>query len=57
MQLCIVYFICKLLYMFRVVSPSVIRRTNNYAYREIPQFYNCVFYVTLKIANFLYGLW
>ena len=28
MQLYTVYFICKLLYMFRVVSPPVIRSTN-----------------------------
>jgi len=30
MQLHTVYFICKLLYMFRVVSPPIIRSTNNY---------------------------
>jgi len=29
MQLHTVYFICKLLYMFRVVSPPIIRSTNN----------------------------
>ena len=27
-----VYFICKLLYMFRVVSPPIIRSTNNCIY-------------------------
>ena len=27
-----VYFICKLLYMFRVVSPPLIRSTNNSIY-------------------------
>ena len=32
MQLYIVYFICKLLYMFRVVSAPVIRSTNNSIY-------------------------
>ena len=32
MQLYTVYFICKLLYMFRVVSPPVIRSTNNCIY-------------------------
>jgi len=30
MQLYTVYFICKLLYMFRVVSPPIISSTNNY---------------------------
>ena len=29
MQLCIVYFICKLLYIFRMVSPPINRSTNN----------------------------
>jgi len=32
MQLYTVYFICKLLYMFRVVSPPIIRNTNNSIY-------------------------
>ena len=32
MQLHTVYFICKLLYMFQVVSPPIIRSTNNYIY-------------------------
>ena len=32
MQLYTVYFICKLLYMFRVVSPPIIRSTNNCVY-------------------------
>ena len=32
MQLYTVYFICKLLYMFRVVSPPIIRNTNNCIY-------------------------
>jgi len=32
MQLYTVYFICKLLYMFRVVSPPIIRSTNNCIY-------------------------
>ena len=32
MQLYTVYFICKLLYMFRAVSPPIIRSTNNCIY-------------------------
>ena len=32
MQLYTVYFICKLLYMFRVFSPAIIRSTNNCIY-------------------------
>ena len=32
MQLYTVYFICKLLYMFRVFSPPVVRNTNNSLY-------------------------
>ena len=32
MQLNTVYFICKLLYMFRVVSPPIISSTNNCIY-------------------------
>jgi len=32
MQLHTVYFICKLLYMFRVVSPPIIRSINNCIY-------------------------
>jgi len=32
MQLYTVYFICKLLYMFQVVSPPIIRSTNNCIY-------------------------
>jgi len=32
MQLYTVYFICKLLYMFRVVSPPIIISTNNCIY-------------------------
>jgi len=32
MQLYTVYFICKLLYMFRVVSAPIIRGTNNCIY-------------------------
>jgi len=32
MQLYTVYLICKLLYMFRVVSPPIIRSTNNCIY-------------------------
>jgi len=32
MQLYTVYFIYKLLYMFQVVSPSIIRSTNNCVY-------------------------
>jgi len=32
MQLYTVYFTCKLLYMFRVVSPPTIRSTNNCTY-------------------------
>jgi len=32
MQLYTVYFICKLLYMFRVVSPPIIRSRNNCIY-------------------------
>jgi len=32
MQLYTVYFICKLLYMFRAVSPRIIRSTNNFIY-------------------------
>ena len=32
MQLYTLYFICKLLYMFRVVSPPTIRSTNNCIY-------------------------
>ena len=32
MQLYTFYFICKLLYMFRVVSPPIIRNTNNSIY-------------------------
>ena len=32
MQPYTVYFICKLLYMFRVVSPPIIRSTNNCIY-------------------------
>jgi len=32
MQLYTVYIICKLLYMFRVVSPPIIRSTNNCIY-------------------------
>jgi len=27
-----VYFICKLLYMFRVISPPIVRSTNNCIY-------------------------
>ena len=30
MQLYTVYFICKLLYIFRTVFPPIIRNTNNY---------------------------
>jgi len=32
MQLYTLYFICKLLYMFRVVYPPIIRNTNNCIY-------------------------
>jgi len=32
MQLYAVYFVYKLLYMFRVVSPPIIRNTNNSIY-------------------------
>jgi len=32
MQLYTVYFICKLLYMFQVVSSPIIRSTNNCTY-------------------------
>jgi len=32
MQLYTVYFICKLLYMFRMVSPPIIGSTNNCIY-------------------------
>ena len=32
MQLYKIYFICKLLYMFRVVCPPIIRNTNNCIY-------------------------
>jgi len=32
MQQCTFYFVCKLLYMFRVVSPPIIRSTNNCIY-------------------------
>ena len=32
MQLYTVYFICKLLYMFRVVFPPIVRSTNNCIY-------------------------
>ena len=32
MQLYTVYFICKLLYMFRVASPPIVRSTNNCIY-------------------------
>ena len=32
MQLHTVCFICKMLYMFRVVSPPIIRSTINYIY-------------------------
>jgi len=32
MHLYKVYFICKQLYMFRVVSPAIIRSTNNCIY-------------------------
>jgi len=32
MQLYTIYFICKLLYMFRVVSPPIIMSTNNCIY-------------------------
>jgi len=32
MQLCTVYFIWKLLYMFRVVQPPIIRSANYYIY-------------------------
>jgi len=32
MQLYTVYFIYKMLYMFRVVSPPINRSTNNYIY-------------------------
>jgi len=32
MQRDIVYFIWKLLYMFRVVTPPIIRSANNYTY-------------------------
>ena len=33
MQLYTVYFVCKLLYMFRVVSPPIIRSTSNCMYK------------------------
>jgi len=36
MQLDTVYFICKLLYMFRVVSLPIIRSTNNCIYSSQP---------------------
>jgi hypothetical protein len=32
MQRCTIYFICKLLYIFRVVPPPIIRSANNYIY-------------------------
>jgi len=32
MQLYTVYIICKLFYIFRMVSPSIIRITNDYIY-------------------------
>jgi len=32
MQLCTIYFICKLLYIFRVVPPPINRSTNKCIY-------------------------
>ena len=40
MQLYTVYFICKLLYMFRVVSPPIITITNN-----------CIYSIWLVLVN------
>ena len=36
MQRYTVYFIWKLLYMFRVVTPPIIRSANNYTYSYLP---------------------
>ena len=47
MQLYTVYFICKLLYTFRVVSPSIIRTTNNCIY-------SIWYWSTIKIKIIIY---
>jgi len=46
MQLYTVYFICKLLYMFWVVSPPIISSTNNYIYS--------IWYWSTVVANCRY---
>ena len=46
MQLHTVYFICRLLYMFRVVSPPSIRSTNNCIYS--------IWYWSTVVATFRY---
>jgi len=47
MQLQTVYFICKLLYMFRVVSPHITRNTNNCIYS--------IWYWSTVVATGRYG--
>jgi len=53
MQLYTFYFICKLLYIFRAVSPPIIRSTNNCIYlkNKRPTLYHLLFYFTSYVLN------